>query len=246
MRVDGVAVTIEAEPVPIALAFEAIDPDAKGVVIQALNRWSSVGNALELGEDTVGYAVYEPNATAQVAGVTVSANYWTLQEGRLSRESANLTDDPLETARALGTIVVNPTELRTGAGNDRFMGGGEDSIVHSGAGNDMLIGKGGRDLLSGEDGRDTLIGGAGDDVLIGGAGADTFVFMKGDGHDVVRDFTAEDRLVLKGFFDDGQDLGAAIDHSGTTATVSNGIDTIVFENIEAGNLDWFHTGILAA
>jgi Ca2+-binding RTX toxin-like protein len=70
----------------------------------------------------------------------------------------------------------------------------------SGTGNacdNLLIGNGGADTLSGAAGNDTIVGGAGDDVikggpgndlLIGGAGADRFVFMKGDGHDVVTDF----------------------------------------------------------
>ena len=130
--------------------------------------------------------------------------------------------------------------LVTGAGDDRFFGRNEDSTVSTGAGNDHLSGDGGVDVLDGGSGNDRLIGGRGDDILIGGEGRDTFIFAKGDGNDVVRDFTQEDRLDLRNYLD-GVSRDGALTHSGTTAVVSNGIDSITFENITEDDLGWFWT-----
>ncbi len=70
------------------------------------------------------------------------------------------------------------------------VGGGDDTVVVSGAipaiirggaGADTLTGGNGDDLLLGGGGADTLNGGLGDDVLVGGAGAD--VLIGGGGRD---------------------------------------------------------------
>ena len=69
------------------------------------------------------------------------------------------------------------------AGDDRIAvpasatGGG--AAIFGGAGNDSL--RGGR-------GNDVITGGVGDDLLQGGPGADTYVFARGDGQDVIREF----------------------------------------------------------
>lgn len=64
----------------------------------------------------------------------------------------------------------------------------------NGAGNaldNLLIGNRGNNILDGGAGNDTLYGGAGNDVLIGGSGADTYVFNRGDGSDLIREFAVE-------------------------------------------------------
>lgn len=64
----------------------------------------------------------------------------------------------------------------------------------NGAGNaldNLLIGNRGNNVLDGGAGSDTLYGGAGNDVLIGGSGADTYVFNRGDGSDLIREFAVE-------------------------------------------------------
>lgn len=53
------------------------------------------------------------------------------------------------------------------------------------------------DSLNGADGNDTLVGGKGADTLTGGLGADVFFYSKGDGKDVITDYTAgEDVIIL--------------------------------------------------
>lgn len=52
-------------------------------------------------------------------------------------------------------------------------------------GNDVIDGGLGDDVIQGLDGDDLLYGASGDDELIGGLGADTYLFSRGDGHDVI-------------------------------------------------------------
>ena len=55
------------------------------------------------------------------------------------------------------------------------------------AGDEILFGGEGDDSLYGGDDNVTLIGGPGNDVMYGGAGADTYVFIRGDGEDIILD-----------------------------------------------------------
>ena len=100
-------------------------------------------------------------------------------------------------------------KLFGGNGND-LLGGGDDKDTLSGgsgndtlwgdAGNDSLSGGNGDDLLDGGDGADTLSGGAGNDSLWGNAGADTFLYVKGDGQDIIYGFDKTDLLQITGTF----------------------------------------------
>jgi beta-glucanase (GH16 family) len=54
-------------------------------------------------------------------------------------------------------------------------------------------------IVSGSSGSQTIDGGAGNDVLTGGGGADIFVIRKGNGSDLVTDFSADDTLRLDGY-----------------------------------------------
>jgi Ca2+-binding RTX toxin-like protein len=104
--------------------------------------------------------------------------------------------------------------LNGDAGDDALYGLGEADALNGSSGNDALAGGAGNDTLNGGDGDDLLHGGAGDDVLDGGAGNDylnggdysnyygiwatyeppntsgndTYLFGRGSGQDVIRDF----------------------------------------------------------
>lgn len=106
--------------------------------------------------------------------------------------------------------------LEGGAGADRLFGGQGADKLDGGLGPDVLWGQSGPDILLGGGGADSLFGGPGDDVLKGGpgddllhggpgndrmqgnAGADTFVFLKGDGRDVILDMDPLDTILLQG------------------------------------------------
>ena len=82
-----------------------------------------------------------------------------------------------------------------GDGDDYLIGGGGNDTLNGGAGNDALAGDAGNDILNGGAGDDILIGGAGNDTLNGGLGDDTYVFFRGDGHDLIHDYAEEERSV---------------------------------------------------
>ena len=51
-------------------------------------------------------------------------------------------------------------------------------------------------IITGGAGSQTIDGGAGNDVLTGGGGADTFLFTKGNGSDLITDFSSDDKVRL--------------------------------------------------
>lgn len=65
-------------------------------------------------------------------------------------------------------------------GNDTLSGDGAANTISGGAGNDTIEGRYGDDLL---------VGGTGNDILSGSGGNDTYVFVRGDGADIVREFS---------------------------------------------------------
>ncbi|WP_332853587.1 calcium-binding protein [Duganella sp. S19_KUP01_CR8] len=74
-------------------------------------------------------------------------------------------------------------------GNDVLIGGTGDDYLMGGYGNDILVGGAGDDSLNETYGAGLLDGGAGNDTLDGGEGNDTYYFARGDGQDVIIDFT---------------------------------------------------------
>ncbi len=75
-------------------------------------------------------------------------------------------------------------------GNVYKFGGDGDDTLSGGTGNDFLNGGEGNDVITDASGNNTFSGGKGDDYLQGatkGNCADTYLFNKGDGHDVIVD-----------------------------------------------------------
>jgi len=113
--------------------------------------------------------------------------------------------------------------LYGGTGNNTDQFGGNDVIL-GGSGNDVLWGEMGDDYLYGEEGDDRLEGGAGNDVLDGGAGADTYVFGKTGGHDVIRQFDAQDDRILFEAGIQASDLSISKNANGDWVIAINGAD----------------------
>ncbi|MFM2391330.1 MAG: hypothetical protein RLZZ437_2885 [Pseudomonadota bacterium] len=99
---------------------------------------------------------------------------------------------------AIGDVYTSIEAFRGTALGDGFYGDGAANGFYGEAGDDVLAGRAGNDTLSGGSGNDFLNGGTGLDQLYGGAGADRFVFARGDGADLIFDFSfAEgDRLQI--------------------------------------------------
>lgn len=97
-----------------------------------------------------------------------------------------------------------------------------DTLI-GGPGSDVIRGLRGNDRLFGNDGDDTLDGARGNDVAVGGAGQDVFVLSRGPGQVIIRDFTADDRLQLRGSLD-SSDL--TIGRQGRHTIISIGDDQL--------------------
>jgi len=79
--------------------------------------------------------------------------------------------------------------LKGGGGADRLYGQGGGDRLQGQGGGDLLRGAGGDDWVNGGGGKDAVYGQRGDDTLKGGSGRDEFHFKRGDGRDVVLDWT---------------------------------------------------------
>ena len=223
------------------------DTEAVGYEVQAINAHSTVGKNLNLNiSGETAFAVYERGATAEVADVQITGNYWTINGNQLGRDSEALTDNPLESALALGDIHIGVTEITTGDGSDHISGRETDEIFSGGGGRDVLIGRGGEDTLSGDAGNDWLSGGQDNDRLTGGTGADRFVFGSGDGEDMITDFETEDIIELRGFLKEGQTLETALSYDGTSLILSNGTDIIRLADTTQEDLSWVYDQITLA
>ena len=80
--------------------------------------------------------------------------------------------------------------------DDTIYGGEAGDIIFGGAGNDKLYGEKGNDKIYGGDGEDSLWGGKGSDTLTGGDGNDIFLYDKGDGNDVITDYSPDIDTVM--------------------------------------------------
>ena len=108
--------------------------------------------------------------------------------------------------------------------------------LHSGSGNDSLVGSAARDTIDGGDGNDTILGGDGDDLLSGGSGNDRLnggfgrdSLSGGDGDDVLEGSYGSDTLV--GGAGNDQLWGGA---NGDRLDGGDGRDTAVYLSSLAG------------
>lgn len=105
----------------------------------------------------------------------------------LSSVTYTISDADVENLTLTGTAAVNGSgngsaNILTGnSGNNTLAGGGGNDTLYGGAGNDSLIGDGGSGVF---------VGGLGNDLSLGDAGNDKYVFRRGDGSDLMADFSA--------------------------------------------------------
>ena len=133
--------------------------------------------------------------------------------------------------------------IHAGGGDDEVYAGDGDDKVYGEAGDDKLYGSSGKDILEGGEGNDLLDGGVGDDILVGGAGddvlegsygSDTYVYNKGDGHDVINNYAysgVQDKDVLK--FGEGissEDLEVIRRGNDVTFSLKDGTGSVRVQN----------------
>lgn len=144
-----------------------------------------------------------------------------------------LTQDQLLTGKSV-TIngTINNETISGYLSNDTINAGTGDDTLNGNAGNDNLKGETGNDTLNGGDGTDILNGGIGNDVLKGNAGNDIYQFAKGDGVDIINDFSDINNIVLSNI--KSTEVQYSFDHG--TLNIQYGItDTIKIENFLTKN-----------
>ncbi len=124
------------------------------------------------------------------------------------------------------TVGTSGNETLTGtAGRDLIQGLAGNDTLNGLGGDDRLEGGAGVDVMNGGDGADILISGTSNDVsLTGGTGRDIFVFVAGDGADVILDFElGVDLIDLTAV---GGYVSMAASGSNTVITLSSGTITV--------------------
>jgi Ca2+-binding RTX toxin-like protein len=166
------------------------------------------------------------------------------------RESAGEGYDTVSTTTS-HTLQANFEQLILRGNSDTFgHGNSGDNAIHDNSkgdnellgydGNDELYGGAGRNLLDGGTGTDVIVSGAGNERLTGGADADTFAFTKGDGRDVITDFTdLVDLIDLSNYdgIDDAGDLAGRVTQLNLDLEIKllNG-DRILIKNFDSNDL----------
>jgi beta-glucanase (GH16 family) len=94
-------------------------------------------------------------------------------------------------------------------------------------------------IITGGSGSQTIDGGAGNDVLIGAGGADIFVFTKGNGTDLITDFSSNDTIRLNDYgvtsFD--QLISQSTQHGNNLWLDLGGGENLVLANTTADDLN---------
>lgn len=115
-----------------------------------------------------------------------------------------------------------------------------ENIGLLGSGNSFAVGNDLDNIVTGNSGNNTLDGGGGNDILTGGAGADMFVIAKGQGNDIITDFTPAqgDVIRLDNFgFKSFADVAAIMQQVGTNVVLSFGDgQSLILQNTQTSSL----------
>jgi Ca2+-binding RTX toxin-like protein len=216
---------------------DVIDYSGAGEVTITFNRhWipHKVPNYVAVFEAGVGhlFSVERIQWNAKTDRIVLGKGIDLLEDDRVSQPSASLHGADTRRATIVADDAAAVGDASTGDdGDNRIVGSSANDVIDAGAGDD------------------TLYGGAGDDVLIGGAGSDGYVYLPGDGHDVIVEIASDtdvDELVLGGdiapsdlevFRIDGDLLlelhAGSIRISGFFSSPSAGIERVVFDHAPA-------------
>jgi Ca2+-binding RTX toxin-like protein len=120
-------------------------------------------------------------------------------------------------------------------GNDVLSGNTGSDVIHGEEGSDTLLGGQDGDILLGEAGTDVLKGDRGDDTLTGGSGGDRFDLRRGDGSDIITDFT--DGVDVIGLKEGLTFVELVIIQMGNSIQISTDGSIVMLPGIEIGAID---------
>ncbi|MBO4400722.1 MAG: hypothetical protein J5809_02635 [Selenomonadaceae bacterium] len=135
-------------------------------------------------------------ATKTYGGIAAGLNFNNSDLAKATAVTINSSASSAPDLSAYSSLVTLNASGRTSA--IELIGNAKDNRILGGSGADTLNGGTGKDTLVGGAGADTLIGGKGNDCLTGGAGKDVFYYTKGDGADIIADFTTGDKIYIDG------------------------------------------------
>lgn len=161
-----------------------------------------------------------------------------VQNGKTVYEASGLgiTGDEVDSAASFGAYLAEKGfNIKGNNFTNDITAGDLKDLLHGLSGNDTISGMAGIDKLFGDDGNDRIVGGEDNDFLIGGKGADVFVFVAGDGDDVILDFQAkgkgQDHIDLSGHSGVSSFADLDIRDAGKNVVITIGDDSITLKNV---------------
>lgn len=129
--------------------------------------------------------------------------------------------------------------------SDCLYGTADGDYIDGREGDDKLLGQAGDDLIVGGQGNDIIKGGTGADELWGDEGYDTFIFRRKYGHDMIYDFSKEDKINIGELYVSRDSISQVKLQSGLSAVEiqfgDNDVLTLI--NIQANELR-IHDGFI--
>ena len=185
---------------------------------------------------TTGSAAKSFQASADGQTLTGSTGNDSLEAGQHAATLRGLAgDDSYRIADPAATIVESLDggidEVRASTGY-ALPDNVENLYLTAAAGNASATGNWLANIVSGNASDNVIRGGLAGDILYGGGGRDTFVFARGDGSDIIADFSADDivRLDDHGFSTFDEVVAAMTEVGNDTWLQLSGFETLVFRN----------------
>jgi hypothetical protein len=169
--------------------------------VQAIDTVSINGRCLVLaGGADDGVSVFELAPDGRLMLLTSVSDGWGTTLSDITAIAAHLVGNEVQVFVTGAESGITQFTLDLGNFGALRTGSKRPNDIHGGAGDDLILGRGGMDVLHGGRGDDRLVDGPGFDVLTGGPGDDIFSFRPDGRLDKVTDFTlGHDRIDLSAF-----------------------------------------------